>query len=169
MWKSTITAKVKMVVILDFGFCILEGFVGLWHLGVCASTVIKKRKYWPKHVPGGAMDEKHTNNPEHNKKAGDTATLKEGVLDVIPYNLFCMKLMSTYGALVPTPSARDKQRTMSDGTKVTIKYTMPMENHHLYGDAVDDHNSLHQSHKSIEQPNMDHTCMGEQCLCCCTC
>jgi hypothetical protein len=145
-----------MVVILESGFCVLEGLVALRRMGVYASAVIKKRKYWPKHVPSDAMDE-YMNNPGHNKKVGDMATLK-GVLDGIPYNLFCikdvdynMKLMLTYGALVSAPSAPDKQRTMPDGTKVSIKYTMPVKNHYLYRHAVDDHNNLHQSDISVEQ------------------
>jgi hypothetical protein len=119
-----ITAK-GMVVILDSGFCVLEGLATLRRMGVYASAVIKKRKYWPKHAPGDAMDE-YMNNPEHNKKVGDTAALKVSV-QLILYE-GCrqqLKLISTYGVLVSAPSALDKQRTIPDGTKVSIKYTMP--------------------------------------------
>ena len=45
-----------MVVILDSGFCVLKKLVMLWKVGVFASAVIKKRRYWPKYVPGAAID-----------------------------------------------------------------------------------------------------------------
>ena len=38
------------VVILDSGFCVLQGLVELRRLGVYASAVIKKRRYWPRHM-----------------------------------------------------------------------------------------------------------------------
>lgn len=36
------------VIILDSGFCVLQGIVELCQRGVFASAVIKKRRYWPK-------------------------------------------------------------------------------------------------------------------------
>jgi hypothetical protein len=41
-----------MVVILDSGFCVFQGLVELKKIGVFVSAVIKKRRYWPKYVPG---------------------------------------------------------------------------------------------------------------------
>ena len=41
-----------MVVILDSGFCVLRGIIELKKWGVYASTLIKKCKYWPKHIMG---------------------------------------------------------------------------------------------------------------------
>jgi hypothetical protein len=38
------------VVILDSGFYVLQGIIELWKKGVFAAAVIKKLKYWPKHV-----------------------------------------------------------------------------------------------------------------------
>jgi hypothetical protein len=159
-----------MVVILYSGICVLEGLVALQWMGVYASAGIKKSKYWPKHVPGDAMDG-YMNNQEHNKKVGDTAALK-GVLDGIPYNLFCtkdvdcnMKQISTYGALVSAPCAPDKQRTMPDGTKVTIKYTTPIKNHYLYWHARPSQQSTPVGH--LRRANMDHTDMGERSVCFC--
>lgn len=40
------------VIILDSGFCVLKGIVELMKRGVFASALIKKRRYWPKDVPG---------------------------------------------------------------------------------------------------------------------
>ena len=44
------------VVILDSGFCVLRAIIELRKKGVFASALIKKRKYWPKYVPGEAID-----------------------------------------------------------------------------------------------------------------
>jgi Transposase IS4 len=45
-----------MVVVLDSGFCVLRGLVALRKIGVFASAVVKKRRYWPTHVPREEMD-----------------------------------------------------------------------------------------------------------------
>lgn len=96
------------VVILDSGFCVLQGLVELKKKGIFASAVIKKRRFWPKHVPGEAMDAWMSIKP-----IGGVDSLT-GRLDNVPYNLFCMKdvdytmkLMSTYGSLVPRPNAAE--------------------------------------------------------------
>ena len=41
-----------MVVVLDSGFCVLEGVIELQKRGVFTAALIKKRRYWPKYVPG---------------------------------------------------------------------------------------------------------------------
>lgn len=46
------------VVIFDSGFCDLQGIIELRKKGVFAGALIKKRRYWPKYVPGDAIDEK---------------------------------------------------------------------------------------------------------------
>jgi hypothetical protein len=43
------TAK---VVVLDSGFCVLQGIVELKKRGVFAAALIRKRRYWPKWIPG---------------------------------------------------------------------------------------------------------------------
>jgi Transposase IS4 len=145
-----------MVVILDSGFCVLKGLVELKKIGVFASAVIKKRRYWPKHVPGDDMD-LHMST----KEVGDVDSLR-GTMDGINYDLFCMKdtdytmkLMSTYGALLPSAEAPDKYRVIDGNTK-TIKYTEPFENHYLYRHAVDDHNNLRHSDISLEETWVTH-------------
>ena len=37
---------------LDGGFCTLEATTALKEKGVFASALTKKRKFWPKHIPG---------------------------------------------------------------------------------------------------------------------
>ena len=43
------------VVVLDSGFCVLKGIVELKKRGVFAAALIKKRRYWPKHIDGDAI------------------------------------------------------------------------------------------------------------------
>jgi hypothetical protein len=140
------------VVILDSGFCVLKGLIELRKIGVYASAVIKKRRFWPKYIPGDAIDEYMTDKP-----VGSTDSLK-GTLDGWDYDIFVMKdvdytmkLMSTYGALLPRDDAEDKKRVLEHGSVSTFKYTEPFDNHFRYRHAVDDHNNLRHSDISIEE------------------
>ena len=45
---------------LDSGFCVSKGITALLESGVYAAALIKKRKCWPKGVPGDAIDEYFT-------------------------------------------------------------------------------------------------------------
>ena len=45
-------------VVLDSGFCVLEAITALKNIGVYAAAVIKKRRYWPKHVPGDKINKR---------------------------------------------------------------------------------------------------------------
>ena len=86
------------VVILDSGFCVLKGIVELKKHGVYTSTLIKKRKYWPKYIKGDAIKQ-HFNE----KAVGDCDSWK-GKMEEVPFHVYSMKepdyvmsLMSTYG------------------------------------------------------------------------
>lgn len=59
------------VVILDSGFCVLEALIELRKRGVFSSAVVKKRRYWPKWVPGEAIKEKMADT-----QIGDVDSLK---------------------------------------------------------------------------------------------
>jgi hypothetical protein len=69
------------VVILDSGFCVLRGIVELQKKGVFAAAVIKMRKYWPKYVPGDAIDEKMEPT-----EVGDDCNSLPGILEGAPYD-----------------------------------------------------------------------------------
>ena len=45
------------VVTGDSGFCMELGMTALNEKGVYGQFLIKKRRYWPKHVPGELIDE----------------------------------------------------------------------------------------------------------------
>jgi hypothetical protein len=74
-----------MVIILDSGFCVLQGIVELKKVGIFASAMIKKHRFWPRHVPGDAIDAHMAS-----KQLGDVDVLN-GELDDVPYQVFCMK------------------------------------------------------------------------------
>ena len=44
-------------VVLDSGFCVSKGVTALLEVCVYAAALTKKRKNWPKGVPGDAIDE----------------------------------------------------------------------------------------------------------------
>ena len=69
---------------------------------------------------------------------------------------YTMRLMTTYGQLMPTAEAEDKRRTLQDGSVATFKYTEPFNNHYLYRHAVDDHNNLRHAGISIEETWLTH-------------
>ena len=111
------------IVVLDSGFCVLQALVALKAIGVFAHAVIKKRRYWPKFVPGDLIEERMKE-----KAVGEVDGLK-GVLDGEPYNIFAMKdvyysmkLMSTYGNLTVEDGAKKQQDLM---VKRSISFITP--------------------------------------------
>ena len=43
-------------VVMDSGFCVLKGLVGVLAHGVYGTTVIKKKRYWTKYCKGGSIE-----------------------------------------------------------------------------------------------------------------
>ena len=87
------------VFVLDSGFYVLQGLAEL-KKGVFAHTLIKKRRYWLKHIPGEDIIAHFTDKP-----IGAADAIK-GKLDGMPFYIFGMKetdyvmqIMSTYGML----------------------------------------------------------------------
>lgn len=141
------------VVILDSGFCVLEALIKLRQYGVFASALIKKRKYWPKHVPGNAIDAYMAE-----KEVGSMDSLN-GKMDNTPYDIFVlkepdysMKIMSTYGGLIEKAGQHETTRTWKENgeTKTTkFKYKEPFANHYDYRHCVDDHNHIRHGDEGI--------------------
>ena len=44
-------------VIIDSGFCVLKGLIGLRKKGLFSCDVVKKRRYWPSMVPSKYMED----------------------------------------------------------------------------------------------------------------
>ena len=117
------------IVILDSGFCVLLALIELKKMGVYASALVKKRRYWPKFVKGDAIAQHFEDKP-----LGTTERLP-GMLDGEKFDLFCMKddgyvmtLMSTYGSLQVKDSQRESVRG-SNGETSKFKYTEVIANH----------------------------------------
>ena len=123
------------VVILDSGFCVLKGIVELKKHGVYASALIKKRKYWPKYIKGGAIRDNFKD-----KNVGDCNSWK-GSMEEVPFHVYAMKepdyvmsLMSTYGT--NQCSGKDTPHEWVDGSgnsqKNKFNYPEVVGNHFLY-------------------------------------
>ena len=48
---------------LDSGFCVLKAIVELKKKGLFAAALIKKRRYWPKYIPGDEIIQHFTDKP----------------------------------------------------------------------------------------------------------
>ena len=73
------------VFVLDSGLSVLQAFVELNKKGVFAHALIKRSRYWLKHVPGDDIIVHFKNEP-----IGKNDAIK-GVLDEVPFYLFGMK------------------------------------------------------------------------------
>ena len=145
------------VVVLDSGFCVLSAITALRKVGVFAGALIKKRRYWPKYVPGDEINERFKD-----KEVGSTDSLK-GVLDGVHYDIMCMKepdyvmkIMTTYGRLVAKSNQKESKRKWVDESsrqehEKSFQYTEPFSNHFEYRHIVDDHNNLRHQVPAIEE------------------
>ena len=142
-----------MVVILNSGFCVLRGIIELKKRGVYASALIKKRKYWPKHIKGAEI-KAHFDG----KDVGDCDSWK-GMMEEVPFHVYAMKepdyimsLMSTYGTNLRTGKETSREWVDSSGVKKNVKFHYPevVGNHFLYQHSVDNHNNKRHSPISLE-------------------
>ena len=142
------------MVIMDSGFCVLSGLVQLRKKGVFASALIKKRKYWPRFIPGEAIQ-----NHMKNKNVGEVDCM-QGTLDNVPCNVFCLKepeyigmIMSTCGSNLEVLDHKTARRVIINGseTQISFNYTVPFSWHYNYRHQVDDHNQRRQGTISVEK------------------
>ena len=143
-------------VVLDSGFCVAKGIVALEAKGVFAGALIKKRRYWPKGVPGALIDE-HFENME----VGDVDMVMAATEEGKPFKIFCfkepdyvMKIMASWMTLDELEGANTKRvykgangQTMS----TTFKYRQPFGLHFRYRHQVDDHNNRRHAPISLER------------------
>ena len=142
-----------MAVILDSEFCVLKGIVELRKRGICASALIKKRKYWPKYIKGDIIRQ------HFDDKAVSDCNSGKGNIEEVPFHVYAMKepdyimsLMSTYGTNLRSGKETCHEWVDSDGTKTTTKFNYPevMGNHFLYQHSVNGHNNKQHSPISWE-------------------
>ena len=108
---------------MDSGFCVSKGIVELESkLGVFGQALIKKRgRYWPKGVPGDAIDEYFAD-----KEIGYSKTL-EVTFENKPMFIHCMKeekfvtkFMLTFGTLDEVPTHGTVRRTQAGEKRLII-------------------------------------------------
>ena len=133
----------------------MQGIAELRKKGVFSAALIKKRKYWPKHIDGDGI-KAHFKDME----VGTVDAMK-GSLAGVNVQVHCLKeseyvmmLMSSYGTLERFRENKKRVRT-NEGrrapTEKTIKYTELVYNHFKYRDAVDAHNGSRMFPISLEE------------------
>jgi hypothetical protein len=140
-------------IVLDSGFCVLAGLVALRLVGVFAAALIKKRRYWPKYIPGDDIIQ-HFDD----KEVGAVDALF-GTLNGVNFHVFAMKepdyvmqIMSTWQTLREMEKGSTARTIKVNGqeTRVTFKYREPFYNHYKYRYLVDVHNQRRHSPISLE-------------------
>ena len=127
-----------------------KGVTALLEFDVYAAALIKKRKYWPKGVPGDAIDEYFADkdvNPVDMLEA-----ITEEVTEGKAFNIFCfkdpeyvMKIMATWMTLEELDGADTRREYKGrDGESLArlFKYGQPFGLHFRYRHKVDDHNNI---------------------------
>lgn len=145
------------VVVLDSGFCVLEGLTTLSRdRGVFASAVIKKRRYWPSGVDGDGMDRAVEGRPfgfsttltgkwkEHGKADADFYLLAMKDTNHV------LKLMATYGTNTPSGTPHGRSNPDAPGY-ISITYPDLVERYYKARHAVDDNNNVRQGSFSFEK------------------
>ena len=127
------------VVTGDSGFCVAMGMTALNAKGVYGQFLIKKRRYWPKYVPGDQID-KHMRA----KGLGETATYMQDV-EGMRFLVHCCrdadwttKIMSTHRVLNDNHDHLTWQKV--DGEWKTFKYAEPFSRHNKGKHWVDNVN-----------------------------
>ena len=124
----------------DSGFCVTQGVLALDKLGVKAQFLVKKRKYWPKMVPGDYIDDYMKDKP-----LGYSESFVQ-VIDGTPFYIHCTrdstfitKIMSTHGIL--DEIQEHVTWRLVDGTWKSFHYTEPLSRHNRSKHWVDDVNN----------------------------
>ena len=73
------------VFVLDSGFCVLKAIVELRNKGLFAASLIKKRRYWPKYIPGDDIIQHFVD-----KEVGHCDALV-GKMNGVPFHVHAMK------------------------------------------------------------------------------
>eukprot|EP00043_Microstomoeca_roanoka_P016037 m.161606 g.161606 ORF g.161606 m.161606 type:complete len:381 (-) comp16378_c1_seq2:150-1292(-) len=147
-----------MRVVMDSGFSTVQGLVELERKGVHAVICVKRRKYWPRGIPGDSFKAAVEHRP-----AGSTLAKKATFVDshgdntnfyvaVLREARFAMLLMATCFTTVTLEDSRAiRHRRLTDGTPVHFELPDVFHVYYRARHAVDDHNKLRVAFTSIEQ------------------
>jgi hypothetical protein len=119
----------------------LKALIELKKVGVFASAVVKKRRYWPKYIKGDDI-KRHFEG----KTIGDDDALA-GTLDGEEFHIYVLKddgyndiLMSTYG-LMERKDHETRRFLIQQNRSVKFHYPEVFSNHFKYRGSVDSHNA----------------------------
>jgi hypothetical protein len=139
----------KRVVIMDSAFCHLKTLIELKKRDIYASSVIKKRRYWPKYIDGQAMED------EMEAATIGTAKCRKGKMGSVRFNLVALrdtkhvlKLATTHGSM--SPGVIKRRRHPITGAPLQFAYPEVVSQYYRGRHAVDDNNNLRQGSCSLE-------------------
>ena len=144
------------VVVLDSGFCVARALTQLSARGVFGAALIKKRRFWPKHVDGDMIRGHFDASPVgHADCYRMTIPDDNGKLDIHGFKEpdYVMLLMATYGTLERVGPQHSRSWEDADGQShsTRVQYPEIVYNHYKYRHSVDDHNNRRQSPISLEK------------------
>ena len=114
------------------------------NFGVYGQSLIKKGRYWPKNVPGDAIDSYFTN-----KELGSAKTFRRVLLlHCHKDDRYVTKIMSTHGLINEIPTHKTYRRVA--GEWKTFNYTEPISHHNHSKHWVDDVNARRNDHIGME-------------------
>ena len=138
------------IVSMDSGFCVTVGILHLHDFGVYGQSLIKKRKYWPKWVPGDAIDAYFEGKP-----LGFVKTYRQ-MIEGIPFNVHCTrddrfvtKMMSTHGLLTEVEDHTTYRQKGLEWVKFNYSEYLSCHNHSKHW--VDDVNNRRHDPIGLEQ------------------
>jgi hypothetical protein len=141
----------KRIVIMDSAFCQLKALIELEKRGIYATSVIKKRKYWPKHIDGAQMDTQVDQTP-----VGTSRCLR-GKMDGQPFALVTLKdtkhnlkLATTCGSMERVPEIK-RRRDPITNQRLEFSYPDVIATYYKARHAVDDNNNLRQGNLGFEE------------------
>ena len=139
---------------MDSGFCVSIVIVELERKGVYGASLIKNKKYWPKGVPGAAIDA-HFEDKDVNH-----CEMLEASIYGLPFQVMCMKepnyvmkIMCKWMTLDKFEGGQTWRDYLVDGVKTTktFCYKQPFGMHYKFRHQVDDNNNRRNLPISVER------------------
>ena len=99
--------EIWKTVIMDSVFCVLEGLIGMYDIGVYGSSLVKKRGYWPSGINGNQI------NAHFEKKEIGEHDCHSGNWKGFDFDVFVVKDLNYNMIMMPTYSGimvRDDQK-----------------------------------------------------------
>ena len=137
-WQNT-----ERVIAMDSAFCVTHALVELRKVGLLACTIAKKKKYWPKDVPGDAIV-MHIKGKPIGKICTNQIEVEKCNIRVfaVQHTKHPFVLLATYGTsclVGPVRRAKD-----TDGSVIRFRRNQPIDDYYTARHAVDDHNRARQ-------------------------